>query len=124
MNGPAIFLAQFLRDTSPYNRIDTLAPWAAGLGYTGLQIPAWDQRVVDLDLAAGSKAYCDDYRGALDRHGWVTELTPPSRPGVGHAPVYAGLFQPFYRRPEGSAIAEWATDQLQPSPRRVIWVRE
>jgi len=115
MKGPAIFLAQFLRDVAPYNHIDTLAPWAAGLGYRGVQVPAWDGRVLDLDLAAGSKAYCDDYRAALEKHGLVvTELNTSLQGQVlAMHPVYEGLFQPFY--PEGltgRAITEWATDQL------------
>ena len=40
IQGPGIFFAQFMRDHPPYNDIRTLAPWAASLGYKGLQLPA------------------------------------------------------------------------------------
>jgi hypothetical protein len=62
MNGLGIYLAQFMGDKPPYNNVNSLAGWAASLGYRDLQIPAWDPRVLDLDLAAGSKAYCDNYK--------------------------------------------------------------
>jgi len=39
MQGPAIFLAQFLRDAPPYDRLDTIVDWVAGLGYRGVQVP-------------------------------------------------------------------------------------
>ena len=64
MKGPAIFLAQFLGDTAPYDTLDGLARWAGELGYTGVQIPC-DPRLIDLAQAAESKAYCDDLRGRL-----------------------------------------------------------
>ena len=49
IKGPAIFLAQFMRDEPPYNNMENIGKWVAGLGYKGVQIPAWDQRVIDLD---------------------------------------------------------------------------
>jgi len=52
MQGPAIFLAQFLRDVPPYDRLETIAAWVGKLGYRGVQIPTWDPRVFDLDTAA------------------------------------------------------------------------
>jgi sugar phosphate isomerase/epimerase len=68
IKGPAIFLAQFATDAPPYNTLDGIAEWAAGLGYVGVQIPSWDSRLFDLRLAADSKAYCDEVRGTLARH--------------------------------------------------------
>src|SRR5438132_6431278 len=65
MKGPGIFLAQFLRDKEPYNNLSSIGRWAAGLGYKGIQIPAWDSRAIDLNLAAQSKTYCDEYKGRL-----------------------------------------------------------
>ncbi len=41
IKGPAIFLAQFAGDDAPFNSLDAIAGWAAGLGYKGLQIPSW-----------------------------------------------------------------------------------
>ena len=39
IKGPAIFLAQFLGDETPFNSLDSIAAWAAGLGYRGIQMP-------------------------------------------------------------------------------------
>ena len=42
MKGPGIFLAQFAGDAAPFNSLPSIAKWAAGLGYKGVQIPTWD----------------------------------------------------------------------------------
>ena len=63
MKGPAIFLAQFAGDQAPFNSLSSIASWAAGLGYKGVQIPTWDGRLFDLKKAAGSKDYCDEVKG-------------------------------------------------------------
>jgi len=47
LKGPAIFLAQFLGDTAPFNSLDSIAGWVARLGFKGVQIPTWDARVFD-----------------------------------------------------------------------------
>ena len=39
LKGPGLFLAQFIGDEAPFNRLETIAPWAANLGYAGLQLP-------------------------------------------------------------------------------------
>ena len=54
IKGPAIFLAQFAADTAPFNNLEAIARWAAGLGYQGVQIPSWDGRLFDLQ-ARGRK---------------------------------------------------------------------
>jgi sugar phosphate isomerase/epimerase len=75
MSGPGIFLAQFLRDTHPYNSLNGIGRWAASLGYKGIQIPAWDVRAIDLALAAQSRTYCDEYKGRVQEMGLeLTEL--------------------------------------------------
>ena len=43
IKGPAVFLAQFLRDTPPFNTLEDICKWFADLGYTGVQIPGWDR---------------------------------------------------------------------------------
>ena len=43
IKGPAIFLAQFAGDVAPFNNLDAIGRWAAGLGYKGVQIPSWGQ---------------------------------------------------------------------------------
>ena len=37
LKGPAIFLAQFAGDKAPFDTLDNICEWAAGLGYKGIQ---------------------------------------------------------------------------------------
>ena len=60
IQGPAIFLAQFMGDEAPFNTLDSITTWVASLGYKGVQIPSWDSRCIDLQKAAESKTYCDE----------------------------------------------------------------
>ena len=81
MKGPAVFLAQFAGDKSPFNSLESIAKWAANYGFIGVQIPSWDARLFDLEKAASSKTYCDDICGILKTHGIViTELSIKSFP--------------------------------------------
>ena len=60
----------------PLNRFDTACKWAADLDYTGVQVPSWDARCIDLKKAASSKAYCDDLRAtAADAGVEISELS-------------------------------------------------
>lgn len=123
IEGPAIFLAQFVRDEPPYDDIESLASWASDLGYSGVQIPTWEERCIDLDRAAESKAYCDDYRGMLAEHGLEpTELGAFLAGQVlAFHPAYETLFEPFY--PDGMNDAErveWATEQLKKAIRASV----
>ena len=116
IQGPAIFLAQFLRDEPPYNNIKSIGEWVAGLGFEGVQIPTWDPRVFDLNQAAVSRAYCEDYRGMLAERGLApTELSGHLQGQVlAIHPAYEEMFQPFY--PEGLRDKErtaWATGELE-----------
>ena len=116
IKGPGIFLAQFLRDDPPYNTIEGVGDWVAGLGFKGVQIPTWDSRVFDLDAAADSMAYCDDYLSLLDARGLeATELSGHLQGQVlATHPAYEEMFQPFY--PEGmqkTERVEWAMQQLK-----------
>jgi len=63
MKGPGIFLAQFASDQAPFNSLKSITQWAASLGYKGVQIPSWDKRLFDLDLAGDSYDYCDEVLG-------------------------------------------------------------
>ena len=49
IKGPAVFLAQFMRDEEPFNSIDNISRYFAGLGYKGIQLPGWDGRAIDID---------------------------------------------------------------------------
>jgi sugar phosphate isomerase/epimerase len=115
IQGPGIFLAQFLRDEEPYNNLSNIGQWVAGLGYKGVQIPTWDSRVIDLDKAAESKSYCEDLQASLDGIGLaVTELAAHLQGQVlAIHPAYETAFAPFF--PDGlddAARIEWATNEL------------
>lgn len=115
IQGPAIFLAQFVRDEAPFNDFSAICRWAASLGYRGVQVPAWESRHIDLDTAAESGAYCDDFRTRLADSGLVLTELNASLAGQVLAihPAYEVAFQPFY--PAGLGDPErvvWATDRL------------
>ena len=44
-------------DEAPYNSLDNICQWFAGIGFKGIQIPTWDSRYINLQLAAESKTY-------------------------------------------------------------------
>jgi len=116
IKGPGIFLAQFMRDEEPYNNLENIGRWVAGLGYTGIQLPSWDLRLFDLDRAVESQTYCDEVKGHLKEIGLeISDLSAhPQGQVLAIHPAYEVAFQPFY--PEGmndSARAEWATQQLK-----------
>src|ERR1700726_2514602 len=73
IKGPALFLAQFAQDIPPYNTLENITRWAGDLGFVGVQIPANDPRLIDLDKAAESKQYCDDLKGKCNGLA-ITEL--------------------------------------------------
>jgi sugar phosphate isomerase/epimerase len=69
IKGPAILLAQFAADESPFDSLDAIAAWAADCGFKGVQIPSWDSRLIDLRRAARSRTYCAEIVGTLAGHG-------------------------------------------------------
>ena len=116
IKGPAIFLAQFTRPEPPFDRIETIGRWAAEKGYLGVQIPTWDARVIDLEQAAQSQAYCDDYRAMLAGLGLQpTELAGHLQGQVlAIHPAYEVAFGGFY--PSGlddAGRVEYATAELR-----------
>jgi len=116
IKGPGIFLAQFLRDEAPYDKLESICKWAAQLGYKGVQVPSWDPRTIDLAKAAESKDYCDDFKAKLDAAGVeVTEIAAHLQGQVlAIHPAYEIAFGPFY--PDGldaGQRAQWAADQLK-----------
>ena len=123
IKGPAIFLAQFMRDEEPYNTIDNIGRWVAGLGYKGVQIPAWDARAIDLDQAAESKTYCDEYRGKLKEIGLEpTELAAylAGQVLVMH-PAYEILFEGFHPPGlKGEERTAWAAGEIEKTIRASV----
>ena len=117
IKGPGVFLAQFARDEAPFNSIEGLAGWAAGKGFAGIQIPTWDKRTIDLELAAESQGYSDDYKGRLAEHGLVvTELASHLQGQlVALHPAFnlpADSFAPAHLHNNPKARQEWAVNQL------------
>ena len=117
IKGPGVFLAQFARDEAPFDTIEGLAGWAAGKRFKGVQIPTWDKRVIDLEQAATSQSYCDDYMGKLAEHGLViTELASHLQGQlVAMHPAFdlpADSFAPPGVHHNPKARQDWAVNQL------------
>lgn len=118
MTGPGIFLAQFTRDEAPYDTLEGISKWVASLGYKGVQVQSWDGKLFNLDTAASSKDYCDEIRGTLSDNGLeIIEIASYLQGQcLAFHPAYAPGFAGFH--PEGltgSAVTEWATEQLKKS---------
>jgi len=117
IKGPAIFLAQFAGDAPPFNTLPSIAKWAAGLGFKGVQMPSWDKRLFDLEKAAESKSYCDEVKGILSKEGLeITELSTHLQGQlVAVHPAYDAAFDGFAApqvRGNPKARQEWAVSQL------------
>lgn len=118
IKGPAIFLAQFAGDQPPFDKLGSMAQWAAKLGYIGVQIPSWDARLFDLELAAESNTYCDEVRGILANHGvQLTELSTHLQGQlVAVHPAYDLPFDGFTPerfRGDPRARQAWAVEQMR-----------
>src|SRR3989337_1452272 len=118
IKGPAIFLAQFMGDQAPFDNIKTISKWVASQGYVGVQIPTWDPRCIDLEKAADSKDYCDEWRGTIESAGvQVTELSTHLQGQlVAVHTAYNELFDGFAPkklRGHPKERTAWAVDQLK-----------
>ena len=118
IKGPGLFLAQFVGDAAPFDTLEGIATWAAGLGYKGVQIPSWDARLFDLARAAESKTYCDEIAGMLADKGLaITELSTHLQGQlVAVHPAYDAQFDAFaaeHVRGNPAARQAWAVDQLK-----------
>ena len=118
MKGPAIFLAQFAGDEAPFNSLDAITKWAAGLGYKGVQIPTWDARLIDLKLAAESQDYADEIKGVCTANGVeISELSTHLQGQlVATHPAYDTQydgFAPVALHGNPTARQEWAVEQVK-----------
>jgi sugar phosphate isomerase/epimerase len=118
IKGPAIFLAQFMGDTAPFNDLKSICQWAKSLGFVGVQIPTWDSRCIDLQKAAESKTYADELKGLVNECGLeITELSTHLQGQlVAVHPAYNELFDGF--APDAlkgnyKARTEWAVQQVK-----------
>ena len=118
IKGPAIFLAQFIGEAAPFDSLDGICRWAAGLGFKGIQLPTNDLRFIDLQKAAESKDYADEVRAVVNNHGLeITELSTHLQGQlVAVNPAFDSLFDAFapetYRN-NPKARTEWAIQQLK-----------
>lgn len=118
IKGPAIFLAQFMGDKAPFNNLESICLWAEALGFKGVQLPSWDERCINLQLAAESKTYCDELKGLANNCGLeITELSTHLQGQlVAVHPAYNELFDGFAPqtvRGNAKARTEWAVQQLK-----------
>lgn len=118
IKGPALFLAQFAGDETPFNTWDGITKWAADCGYKGVQVPSWDARLFDLETAATSKTYCDEWAGQAKANGVeITELSTHLQGQlVAVHPAYDLAFDGFAAeavRGDPAARQSWAVDQVK-----------
>lgn len=118
IKGPGIFLAQFLGDNPPFNDLSSICNWAKGLGFIGVQIPAWDARCIDLQKAAESKNYADELKGLVNECGLeITELSTHLHGQlIAVHPAYDDLFDAFAPatvKNNPKARTEWAVQQMK-----------
>ena len=119
IQGPAVFLAQFVGSAAPFNTLDGLARWAAGHGYVGVQMPTTvAPEIFDLALAAESATYCDEVKGVLAGHGLVlTELSTHLQGQlVAVHPAYdlpMDGFAPAELRGKPAERTAWAVQQMK-----------
>jgi sugar phosphate isomerase/epimerase len=118
IKGPAIFLAQFASDEAPFNRFDTICKWASSIGFKGVQIPAWDSRMIDIQKAAESKTYADELKGIAAENGVeITELSSHLQGQlVAVHQAYDAMFDSFapkeyHNNPKKRT--EWAVQQMK-----------
>jgi sugar phosphate isomerase/epimerase len=118
IQGPGIYLAQFLSDEAPFNSLSSICKWAKQLGYQGVQLPTWDKRIIDLEKAANSTTYADEIKGVVEQEGLkITELSTHLQGQlVAVHPAYDTLFDGFapaayHNQPK--ARTEWAIQQIK-----------
>lgn len=118
IKGPGIFLAQFMGDAAPFNNLRSICTWAETLGFRAVQIPTWDSRCIDLEQAAKSKTYADEFKGIINECGLeISELSTHLQGQlVAVHPAYDALFDAFAPekfRGNPKARTEWAVQQLK-----------
>jgi sugar phosphate isomerase/epimerase len=117
IKGPGIFLAQFMGDEAPFNNLKDICRWAASLGYVSIQIPTWESRLINLQLAAESKTYADELKGIVNEAGLeISELSTHLQGQlVAVHPGYDTLFDAFVSdelKGKPKERQEWAVQQV------------
>ena len=118
IQGPAIFLAQFLANEAPFNSFEGIIKWAASLGYKGVQIPTSGTKIFDLERAAKDQSYCDEVLAICNKYGiTITELSTHLQGQlVAVHPAYDEMFDNFapgHVKGDPQARTQWAIEQLK-----------
>ena len=118
IRGPALYLAQFAGDTAPFDSWPAITAWAASMGYSGVQVSSWDARLFDLELAATSADWRDEFLGIGRENGVaVTELSCHLQGQlVAVHPAYDAAFDAFAPAPvhgHPAARQAWAVGQVE-----------
>ena len=118
IKGPAIFLAQFVGDKKPFNNLTSICNWAKNLGYKAIQIPSWDNRLIDIIKAGESKTYCDEIKGIVNEAGLeISELaTHLQGQLVASHYAYDTMFDAFAPKELQNNVkgrTEWAINQMK-----------
>ena len=117
IQGPGIFLAQYLSDIKPFNSLMGICRWAAEKGFISIQIPTWDIRLVNLKLLAESKNYADEIKGVVESAGLVIADLGSFLQGqlIAVHPAFNQMFDafaPIEIQNNPKARTEWAVEQL------------
>ncbi len=117
IQGPAIFLAQFIADSAPFNTLQGIAQWAADKGYKAVQMPTLNPEIFDLERAANEPAYCQQVQATLAEYGLqISELSTHIQGQLlAVHPAYAPLmdqFSPAEVQGNNEARSVWAKQQL------------
>jgi sugar phosphate isomerase/epimerase len=124
IQGPAIFLAQFMGEfpakpqDHELSRLTRMVQWAADLGYRGVQMPTNDPTLFDLEQAAHNEAYVAQVLAICSKIGvHITELSTHLQGQlVAVHPAYDELFDnfaPAELRGKPQQRTEWAVSQLK-----------
>lgn len=118
IKGPAIFLAQFVDDTAPFNTLTGICKWAASLGFKAIQLPTWDARFIDLEKAANSNEYCQEILKTVQSAGLeISELSTHLQGQLMAVnPAYNEMFDSFAPddlKNNANARTGWAIEQLK-----------
>ncbi len=118
IKGAGIFLAQFAAGEPPFDTLESIARWAASLGYKGVQIPTFIPALFNIDRAAESQVYCDEIKGICAEAGVeITELSTHLQGQlIAVNPAYDRAFDAFAPasvRGNSAARTEWAAAQVR-----------
>ncbi|MDE2370231.1 MAG: sugar phosphate isomerase/epimerase [Burkholderiales bacterium] len=122
LQGPGLFLAQFLGTQPPFDSLDAICGWAAGLGFKAVQIPTSDPAIFDVALAAESATYAQEIEGIVRSHGLaISELSTHLQGQLlAVHPAYDTLFDAFAPAALRGRPAErtaWAATQIRQAAR-------